>query len=170
MNVQRLSLLFTFLFCSSISHDAKGAETDPICQESIAEVARTVQGRYQANILEVIQSSIPSYHKSPFQGANLRVLFALGSDKDFYGRTPQGKQDLARINNFLASHQLQLKLASTILSKCPKINLVEFAQSGSGYINPFFRMPSGKHQGAIFLPCDPVRYPGATSWGFTKSC
>lgn len=161
-----LSLLWAALAQAPLK---AGQNQSAECAEAIASSGAQMSGVYKVPLVEVTTTAIPDYYNSPFRGSNKRVVFALGSD-DPYARTAKGRQEAARINNFLASSQVQLALARRVLDKCEQVNAVEFALSGSGYVNTFFRMPSGKYQGAIPLPCDPVKYPGQAPWGYSKIC
>ncbi len=144
------------LFLGSTYASTFARDTTASCQEQIAIAGTKLSDDYRVKITDVQVTNVDDWRNSPFNKTNKQIWFLF--------------EDNAKSRDLMASSMIQLGIASQVLDQCNHIDIVGFGMRNSGYLINHFRMPSGKHQIQVTLPCSRDSMNADMPWGYNKTC
>jgi len=171
-------LVSAFLYCAILTlpclalnypNESRAEELNNTCKEAVKRISTELASNYNVPIHNISVSRIPDHYRSPFQRSNQQLSIILGSKDVLPPRSSKGQTQFSRIENFLGSPGVQVRLAKQITDSCSNIAMVNFSLMNSGWINSHFRMPSGETNRAIPMECSATN-PSITPWGYAVEC
>lgn len=161
-----LPILFASFALETLLPSAAQPRVD--CNQEVFDTAQRMQAEYGLNILQPSARPIDASKQTPYPGSLERTFLMItsfsgpGSDNLYTRNTTMKARD------FMNSPRLQLQLATRILNACRDTSIVTFGFANSGYMAPYFRMPSGLVRPGIGLDCD--RRITSIQWGYFFDC
>lgn len=133
------------------------------CQQAIFDTAQRMQNNYDLNVLQPATQE-PSYGDNPYPGMLSRIFLMRTNFAGPGHDDPYTRRTTMKARDFMNSPKIQLDLATRVLSVCNDTSIIIFGFANSGYIVPYFRMPSGQIREGIGLECS--RNSPPLEWGY----